>query len=331
MGMNLRKTAPILLMVGTAALLALRLPLPPVHTVHAAPTSVVTLSEPTDRPAEQYQGSFFETTLTAMLADLKVTVYPEDKVFVFPDPSLGLGSQIRIYRAQPVLITDGNEQKMVRTWSKTVSELATEQNLDLGEKDIVDPVREAAIPVQSTVVNVTVTRVAETDIVKAVAIDYTTQYQDDPTVNQGVNTVKTEGVVGEKDITHHIIRHNGEVVSDVVTKTEVVKPAVTKVVIRGTKPVITVACKFKDMVLDAAAKYGVDPNALCHRMIAESNGNPNSDGGTYKGLFQYEPGLWASLSAKAGYAGASIWNAEAQIYTTAYGWSHGYRGRWPIP
>jgi hypothetical protein len=329
--MNLRKTVPGFFLASAAALLALRVPLPPVHTVLAAPTSVITLSEPTDRPSEQYQGSFFETSLSGMLMRLNVKVYPEDKVFAFPDPTLGIGSQIHIYRAQAVLITDGDNQKMVRTWAKTVADFATEQNLDLGEKDITAPARDTSIPIQSAIVTVDVTRVAETDVVKSLTLDHDVQYQDDSTKDQGTTSVKVAGSDGRKDITHHIIRHNGAIVSDVVTKSEVITEPVTQIIIRGTKPVITGACKYKDTVLAAAAQNGVDPNALCYRMIAESNGNPNSDGGLYKGLFQYDPGLWASVSILAGYPGASIWDATAQINVTAWAWAHKYRSRWPIP
>jgi hypothetical protein len=83
-------------------------------------------------------------------------------------------------------------------------------------------------------------------------------------------------------------------------------------------------------VIAAAQKYGTDANAICTLMMKESNGNPDSGAGSdYQGLFQYTDGFWSSASAKAGYSGASILDTTAQIYTTAWAFTHGERKRWP--
>jgi hypothetical protein len=67
-----------------------------------------------------------------------------------------------------------------------------------------------------------------------------------------------------------------------------------------------------------------------HVMACESNGDPNavnpSSGTT--GLFQHRPIYWAERSALAGWAGASMFDPEANVAVAAWlweesgGWSH---------
>ena len=66
-------------------------------------------------------------------------------------------------------------------------------------------------------------------------------------------------------------------------------------------------------------------------MMRESGGSADAGypDGMYKGLFQYSEGFWQTVSARAGFEGASIYNAQAQIYTTAWALTYGQGSRWP--
>lgn len=305
----------------------------PPATTHAADLTFTTPGLPTDRQPERYTASFLDTTLSAMLGRLNVVVQPEDKVYAFPDPSLGVGSTILVYRAQVVTLTDANKTRTVRTWATTVQAFADEQNLDLAEKDIVKPALDQPVPVQNDPVAITVTRVAESQLVINSPVAFSTQYNDDPTLNKGTNITTQAGKSGNLKTTYLVRRVNGVEASRTVIDREQTVAPVPQIVRRGTKPVITVRCKFNDTVIAAAGQNGIDPNALCYRMMAESNGNPNSvgAGGQYNGLFQYTQSAWARLSVASGHSGASIWDATSQIYVTAWAWAHGYRSYWPNP
>ena len=122
--MKLPRPRKVVFALTTLSLLIAGNPLWATFPVHAANIEVNLPDQPTDRTPEKYIGSFFDTTLTAMLARLHVTVAPEDKVFIFPDPSLGIGSQIRIYRATVVNLTDAGKSKTIRTWAPTVADFA---------------------------------------------------------------------------------------------------------------------------------------------------------------------------------------------------------------
>ncbi|PIR27078.1 hypothetical protein COV40_02800, partial [Candidatus Berkelbacteria bacterium CG11_big_fil_rev_8_21_14_0_20_42_15] len=67
-----------------------------------------------------------------IIGDLGITLYPEDKVSAFPDPKLGIGSQIKILRAPVITIKDGKKETVYRSWAATVSELLAEKNIELG-------------------------------------------------------------------------------------------------------------------------------------------------------------------------------------------------------
>lgn len=67
-------------------------------------------------------------------------------------------------------------------------------------------------------------------------------------------------------------------------------------------------------------------------MRYESGGNPtatNQQSGA-AGLFQHLPKYWGSRSAKAGWAGASIYDPEANVAVAAWLWSTGGWGHWTV-
>lgn len=292
------------------------------------PTVIEPRTTDARHPVEIYWAPAFATSTSAVLAQAGVQLAPQDRVSTIADPSLGLGGQVVVARAQLVTLKDGATTTPVRTWANTVQDFITEQNIELGDKDRVDPPLAATLAVNQTI---TITRVAVVDVTKDEAIPFVTKTQDDPTRPKGEQKILQAGVAGSKKLTYQVTRENGVEVGRKLVKTDIVSQPVNEIISVGTKPVITGWCAYNDWVTDAAIKNGIDPDGLCYRMHKESNGHANSDGGRYKGLFQYEPGLWTSVSAQAGYPGASIWDPKSQIYVTAWAWAHGYRGRWPNP
>jgi rare lipoprotein A (peptidoglycan hydrolase) len=250
------KQAAIVLTVAVVGVLgAIASQSQPPAITRAATSEFTTPGMPTDRSAEQYVGSFLDTSLEAMLRRLNVSVFPEDKMFVFPDPSLGVGSSIQIFRAQPVLITDAGETKLVRTWASTVQELAEEQGLEIGSKDQVEPALTMPLPVKEGAYTVLITRVAESEVVVTTSIAYVTHYKDDSTIERGTNVTEQKGQSGTLKTTYLVRRENGKKVSEVKLSTERTKEPVAEIIRRGTK--VT--------VLDqgGASHYGMWPGREC--------------------------------------------------------------------
>lgn len=286
-------------------------------------------------PVEVFTADSSAKSLIAAFTQAGVTYFPEDIVQAFPDPALGLGTVVRVERATPITIRDGKKTVQVRTWKKTVGEVLSEKRLDLGNEDRVGP---TPVTLLQSNMTVTITRVARTEVVEKEIVPYETVIEKDYTQFVGTDVVLEQGKNGEREKRYLLIREDGELVSKTLLQTTITLAAQKKKVRQGSlKPVSSRCLQYKDWVVDASKKNGIDPNALYYRMQKESSCNPNSvgygpAGQIYEGMFQYEKGgLWNTLSTKAGFSGTSVWDAKAQIYTTAWAWANGHRSRWPNP
>ena len=281
-----------------------------------------------NHPEEIYFGRASFTTLDSMLKDLSVTVYPQDKVTTFPPPELGLGSKIVIDRATPVLVTDAKISKTYRTWKQTIAELLSEQGIELLGKDSAEPAINTVI---SWNMKVKITRVAEVEVVQKEDIDFKTIKKNTVDLERGQTKTEQKGVKGQKDVTYLVKRVDGEEVSRKVTDTKITKEPVTEILIIGIGPKLVHSGYFQDYLNAAAKKTLVNATALQCLMMRESGGGTDTGypDAYYKGLFQYEEGYWQAASARAGFGGASIYDARAQIFTTANEIANGQSRRWP--
>lgn len=263
-----------------------------------------------------------------ILAHLPTTIYPEDKVSFALDPAFGLGTIVYVERAMPITVQDGKVTVQARTWANTVGELLNQINRPLGDLDKAN-VANGDLLIAKEVI--TINRVAKTKVTTTQAEPFSVLNQNDATMWKGDSKVTQAGANGIRTIIYEVTRQDGVEVSRRVVSNSVTTAPTGQIVHVGTKPRITVPCAgYDNTVLVAAMKNGVDPNSLCTRLIMESNGHANSVASAgYSGLFQYEAGFWKSVSAKAGYPGASIFDATAQINVTAWAWANGFRSRWP--
>lgn len=80
-----------------------------------------------------------------------------------------------------------------------------------------------------------------------------------------------------------------------------------------------------------AAYFPADQvNRALRVMACESGGNPNAKNprSSAAGLFQHLGKYWPTRSAKAGFAGASVYNPTANVATAAWLWRTGGWGHW---
>lgn len=284
---------------------------------------------PDGSKGETYPGQSYMRTEFDVVSDLGAKPYPEDRLVAFPSLNFPVGSKITLYRAPVYELYDGKKHTTYRSWSKTVGELLTEKKIELGVDDKINFSTDYQLDNGMTI---KINRVAHTQVIEKEEIAYKVTKKDDPNLDKGKITIKQSGQKGERALTYAVTREDGVEISRILVSSEVTREPVEEIQMIGTRPVITVRCKYNDTVIAASLKYKQDPNALCSLMMKESIGNPNSIGESkgirYYGLFQYELGLWASASKKAGYGGAGWENATAQIYTTAYLFSVGQSYRW---
>lgn len=276
----------------------------------------------------EWRGISASTDINNILRDLGVPLYPEDLISAFPDPKLKIGTSINIERAPLIHLENGPIKSEERSWAKTVSDFLKEKNISLGPLDRISPSVGATLNNDDTII---ITRIGERDEIVEEVIAYKKIEKPTTDMYKGERKIEQKGSDGKITKTFRLRYENNVLVSSAIINEEVIIEVKNEIILVGTKPRITVRCRFNDIVEEASAQYGIDPNSLCRTMMCESNGNPYSGypNGRYQGLFQYDPGLWITLSARAGFAGAAITDARAQIFVTAWAWSHGYRSRWP--
>lgn len=285
-----------------------------------------------NHPTEIYYGDPFLKTLDEMLSSLGLEIYKEDKIEVLPPPEFSMGSKITIHRALAIEVTDAKKVSVYRTWQETVGDLLKENNIELVGQDSVEPTLETTL---ARDMKIKVTRVAEVEVTKKEAIDYRTIRKEDIDLEKGQTRVEQKGIKGEKTVIYIVKRVDGEEVSRTKKSSEITKDPVNEILIIGIGPKYAKSGPYVDTINAAARKYLINGTALMCLMMKESTGHADSIGydrngnPAYYGLFQYTDGFWADASAKAGYGGASIYDATAQIYTTAYALTHGYGRRWP--
>lgn len=299
----------------------------------------------TNHPEEIYWGQSDLTTTRMMLEKLGVVVRAEDKLAVFPKPELGLGSIIKIKRAMPVVINDGGRQERLFTWSNTVGEILAEKKIELADKDVVLPTREAVIARETTI---RITRVAEASITKKIVLGYRTVYKYDKTILKGKWVVVQPGKKGLREKVYKLRRENGVEIKKVLVSNKIIKSSKNRVIAVGTKvkskpkpnpkpkpKVLGTRSKIKktvhrgtlrEMVKAAAKKYGVSADGLWRVMMCESGGNRYARGcrGSCYGLFQYKYSTWLRSS----FGSYDIYDAWAQINAAASAWGYRY-SMWP--
>jgi hypothetical protein len=185
-------------------------------------------------PVEEYYGAPGVTSLATMLEQSGVTVFPEDIIKTFPDPSWGIGSQITIYRATPIEVTDWGKTKSYRTWQKSVEDFLTEQGIELGDNDRIEP--KIGEKITSTT-KLLITRVAITEVKVKEKIDFQKISREDPELPRGQTKV-TKGKLGERTKTFRVTRENGLEVKRELLKNEITSQPENETTVVGTKVLI---------------------------------------------------------------------------------------------
>lgn len=254
-----------------------------------------------------------------------VSVSSTTKVVTILDPKYTFGGIVAVFTAPQYVVNDAGRAASFESFKRVVGDVLKENNIEIAKEDIVSPDLSSQI---SRDAEIKITRVSLAEVQNFETLPYQTKKIDDDTLDEGKTKVAQAGKTGKKTLTYSVRRENGVEISRTLISEEISIEPSDEIIKVGTKPVISVHCKYNDAVIAAAIKYRQDPNVLCNLMMKESRGNPNSNGGQYQGLFQYDVDFWPEASKKAGFGGASIYDAQAQIYTTAYLFSVGQGGRW---
>lgn len=143
---------------------------------------------------------------------------------------------IKIIRAFEMKVVDGGEEKTVSAVNGTVGEALENAGIALPGKDDVISVDLTADAQEDMTVRID--RVRYVSDTKTKTIKYKTVTKNDKTLESGKTKVSVEGVNGEKEVTTTKKYVNGKLTDTKVTE-KVIKKAVNKVVLKGTKKAAT--------------------------------------------------------------------------------------------
>ena len=143
--------------------------------------------------------------------------------------------------------TTEEQEKYVVKQGDIISEIAYNNKLSVEEFLIANPefTSENNLLYEGQVVNLGLidpkfSLIEEEHVVELQTQKYDTKIEYDSTKLAGYEEVKQEGVDGLVKVTKKVQKSNGEIESAIITNTEIVKPTISRIVIRGSKVVPTV-------------------------------------------------------------------------------------------
>lgn len=169
----------------------------------------------------------FQMDVEGLLKQQQVRLGPEDAVIPALGTSLREGMRIKVIRAIPVKIVADGKTLPALTRSKTVYELLKEENVKVGEEDIVSPPLESELSKKLTV---RITRVSRKVEEKEVSIPFSVKRKPTASMLKGQTKVINAGKNGLAIEKWEVVLHDGEEKERRLIEREVVQQPVDRVV-----------------------------------------------------------------------------------------------------
>ena len=203
-------------------------------------------------------------------------------------PLSGMNLQVRTPK-QVTLLDGATAARTVTTTDATVGQLLTDQHIQIGGQDSVNPGLNDQI---TAGMQIAISRTGTQTITVTQNVPFQIQQIQDSTMQEGTQQITTPGVNGSEQVTYRVTQVNGKETNRVTLQTNVTLQPVTQVVRVGTQPLPG------DAVWDRIAQ-------------CESGGNwaDNTGNGYYGGL-QFIIGTWNG-------AGGDVYAPRADLATKA--------------
>ena len=208
----------------------------------------------------------------------------------------------------------------------TVAEALAVNGIELGPQDDVSIASDAIVNAGDVIHLV---RVADYETVVRESVPFSVEVIYDAELAAGRTTLVSAGLTGLADNTYRVHVVDGAEAGRALVASAVVVSPVAEVRRVGTKPA-PAPSDIAAVIGSAAAAWGADPDQLLRVAWCESRYNPyavNARSGA-AGLFQFMPATWAANSVRAGYGGASVFDAVANANTAAYMFRNGQAAQW---
>ncbi|MDQ0216208.1 uncharacterized protein YabE (DUF348 family) [Oikeobacillus pervagus] len=171
-------------------------------------------------------------TVKELIDEHKISLGEYDKAHPGLDKPVKSNMKVKIERAFPITLVDGEEQKKLWSTSTTVADFLKQRGVTLNKLDRVEPSLEQVVKADDSIQIVRVKKV--TDVVeepKAFAV----VTKNDSSLLKGQEKVVKEGVNGVVSKTYEVVLENGKEVSRNLLAEKTLKESSDKVVSVGTK------------------------------------------------------------------------------------------------
>ena len=157
----------------------------------------------------------------------------DEYYFDVPNELTDKTAEIYVRKKNVITLTaDGEEKTLYSKIGLTVSDVLSENEITLGESDIVSvPLTDEAVDAMSIVI----TRVSFETLETIEPIPFTTETRKNANLDKGKTTVVQKGVEGSRKVVCKIRLENGVETSREILTSEVIKEPVKKIIEKGTR------------------------------------------------------------------------------------------------
>ena len=216
--------------------------------------------------SQTYKAEVEDRPVSDLLEELSVTLGENDQVNVALTANCEEVTEVVIDRAAHAYVMVDGDAKACYTQGDTVAEFLAEQNIVLGELDVVVPSLDSAV-YNGLVVRIT--RYVVSEEIVSEEIPFTTETRENSELLKGKTRIAVEGEAGVKEYVYKVIYENGVEKSRELIEERIAKEPVTEIKEIGTKKPaekknlkvssVSASLNYKDVIQVKATAY--DPSA----------------------------------------------------------------------
>lgn len=170
-------------------------------------------------------------TVGDFLAEQKIVLGEKDSVWPPKESKIYSGNIISLDRARKVSFLDRGQKIEGYVLGATVEAAIEENNIPVGEDDIVSPSLQEMAHHEEKIEIIRVEIKEEKEIKK---IEFKKVVKEDDSLSWRVKKVSQEGKSGKKELTYRAVYHNGKLISRKLVGEEVIEEPVEEISVQGT-------------------------------------------------------------------------------------------------
>jgi uncharacterized protein YabE (DUF348 family) len=170
-------------------------------------------------------------TVEKFLAEQDINLGNQDMTLPGKTARIYSGMEINIQRAKEISVADGKNKSKIISFGRDVAGALWENNIRLGDDDIVTPNLHTPI---SSGGKIEIIRVDIREETVAKNIDFEKKTEEDDELSWRTSKIKQKGVLGKKEIIYRIVSHNGQEISRKIISQKIVEEPVPEITVQGT-------------------------------------------------------------------------------------------------